>query len=62
MGTLVTYFCPDLDPSGAGSSRNALKHVRAMSVFIPTKFCKHPLYGSVVKADNTEPEKFSNTL
>ena len=50
-GDPVTYFGPALDPPLGGSGRNTLMHVRGHEHFIPTKFCKHPLSGSVVKAD-----------
>ena len=32
-----------------------LTHVRSHEFFIPTKFCKHPSSGSVVKADYLFP-------
>ena len=34
-----------------GYGRNILMHVQGHEHFIPTKFRKHPLSGSVVKAD-----------
>ena len=54
-GTPVTYFCPALDPPLVRYGRNTLMHVRSHEHFIPTKFLKHPLSGSVVKADYVFP-------
>ena len=50
-GPPVTYFGPALDPPLDGSGRKTTTLVRDHGHFIPTKFRKHPLSGSVVKAD-----------
>ena len=47
----MTYFGPALDPPLA----DTLMHVRGHEHFIPTTFYKHPLSGSVVKADYVFP-------
>ena len=47
----MTNFDPTLDPPLGESGRNTLMQVRGHEHYIPTKFCKHPLSGSVVKAD-----------
>ena len=51
----MTYFCPALDPPLDGSGRKTTTLVRDHEHFIPTKFRKHPLSGSVVKADYVLP-------
>ena len=47
----VTYFHFTLDPPLGGYGPNIWMHVWGHEHFIPTKFHKHPLSGSVVKAD-----------
>ena len=47
----MTYLCPALEPPLDGYGRNASKHLRCHEHFIPTKFHRHPLSSSVVKAD-----------
>ena len=44
-------FCLALDPPLGRYGKNILMHVPGHEQFIPTKFRKHPLRGSVVKAD-----------
>ena len=51
----MTYFGPALDPPLEGSGRKITTLVKDNEYFIPTKFCKHPLSGSVVKADYVFP-------
>ena len=51
----VTYFSPALDSPLGKFDRNTFKHMRGHEQFIPTKFRKHPLNGSVVKADYMFP-------
>ena len=51
----VTYFCLTLDPPLGRYGRNIFMHVLGHEHFIPTKFRKHPLSGSVVKADYVFP-------
>ena len=52
---LVAYFCPALDPPLGRFYRNSLTYVRGHEHFIHTKFRKHPLSSSVVKADYVFP-------
>ena len=47
----MTYFCPALDPPMDGSGRKTTTLERDHEHFIPTMFRRHPLSGSVVKAD-----------
>ena len=54
-GDPVTYFCPTLDLPLDISGRKTTKLVRDHEHFTPTKFCKHPLSSSVVKADYVFP-------
>ena len=51
---LVTYFCLALDLPLGKYCQNIL-HVPGYAHFIPTKFRKHPLSGSVVKAGYVFP-------
>ena len=51
----MTYFCPALDPPLDGSGRETAILVNDHEHFIPTKFRKHPLSRSVVKADYVFP-------
>ena len=51
----VTYFGPALDPPLDGSGRKTTTLVRDHEHFMPTKFRKHPLRGSVVKANYVFP-------
>ena len=51
----MTYFGPALDPPLGGSGRKTTTLVRDHEHFIPTKFRKHPLSGSVEKADYVFP-------
>ena len=51
----VTYFCPILDPPLGESGRKTTTLVRDHEHFMPTKCRKHPLSGSVVKADYVFP-------
>ena len=48
-------FCLALDPPLGRYGQNILMHVPGHEHFIPTKFRKHPLSGSVVKADYVFP-------
>ena len=48
-------FCLALDPPLGRYGQNNLMHVPGHEHFIPTKFRKHPLSGSVVKADYVFP-------
>ena len=54
-GPRVTYFGPALDPPLDGSGRKTTTLVRDHEHIIPTKFRKHTLSGSVVKADYVFP-------
>ena len=47
----MAYFCPALDPYLDEYGRNTSTHVCSHEHFIPTKFRKYPLSGSVLKAD-----------
>ena len=51
-------FCLALDPPLGRYGQNIFKHVPGHENFIPTKFHKHPLNGSVVKADYVFPYTF----
>ena len=51
----MTYFCLTLNPHLGRYGRNILMHVQGHEHFIPIKFRKHPLSGSVVKADYVFP-------
>ena len=51
----VTYFCLTLDPPLGRYGHNILMHVQGLDHFTPTKFRKHPLSGSVVKANYVFP-------
>ena len=51
----MTYFCPALDPPLDGSGQKTTTFVKDHEHFIPTKFGKYPLSGSVVKADYVFP-------
>ena len=51
----MTYFYPALDPPLDGSGSKTTTLVRDYEHFIPAKFRKHPLSGSVVKADYVFP-------
>ena len=51
----MTYFGPALDPPLDGSGRKTTTLVRDHEHFMPIKFRKHPLSGSVVKADYVFP-------
>ena len=51
----MTFFGPALDPPLDGSGRKTTTLVRDHEHFMPTKFRKHPLSGSVVKADYVFP-------
>ena len=51
-GTTVTYFAA---PWGDMAETRTLMHVQDYEHFIPTKFRKHPLSVSVVKADYVFP-------
>ena len=51
----MTYFGPVLDLPLNVSGRKTTTLVRDHKHFIPTKFRKHPLSGSVVKADYAFP-------
>ena len=44
-----------LDPPLGGYGWNTSMHVQGHEHFIPTKFCKHLLSGSVVKTDYVFP-------
>ena len=48
-------FCAALVSPLGGSAKKAYKHVQDHDYFTPAKFCKHPLSGSVVKADYVFP-------
>ena len=48
-------FCLALDPPRGRYGLNIFMHVPGHEHFIPTKFRKHPLSGSVVKAGNVLP-------
>ena len=55
-GPPITYlFYHPLHPSLGIYGQNILMHVPGHEHFIPTKFRKHPLSGSVVKADYVFP-------
>ena len=56
----MTNFCPVLDPPLGRLKGNTLTHVHGHKHFIPTKFRKHPLSGSVVKADYVFPYIYMN--
>ena len=51
-------FCLVLDPPLGRYGQNIFKHVPVHENFIPTKFRKHPLSGSVVKADYVFPYRY----
>ena len=51
-------FCHALDPPLGRYGQIILMHVPGHEHFIPTKFHKHPLSGSVVKADSVFPYKY----
>ena len=48
-------FSLALDPPLGRNGQNIFMHVQGHEYFIPTKFHKHPLSGSVVKADYVFP-------
>ena len=48
-------FCLALDPPLGRYGQNIFMHVLGHEHFIPTKVRKHPLSGSVVKADYVFP-------
>ena len=48
-------YCLALDPPLGRYGQNIFMHVPGHKHFIPTKFRKHPLSGSVVKADYVFP-------
>ena len=54
-GPPVTYFAFSLDPPLGKYGQNIFMHVPGHEHFIPTKFRKHPLSGSVVKAGYVFP-------
>ena len=51
----MTYFGPALNPPLDESGRETTTTVRDHEHFIPTKFRKYPLSGSVVKAGYVFP-------
>ena len=51
----MAYFGPALDPPLDGYGRKTTTLVTDHEFFIPTKFRKHPLSGSVVKAGYVFP-------
>ena len=51
----LNLFLPHLDPPLGRYGRNILLQVQGHEHYIPTKFHKHPLSGSVVKADYAFP-------
>ena len=51
----MTYFGPTLDPSLGGFGPKVNTNVWGHDQFIATKFGKHPLNDSVVKADYVFP-------
>ena len=58
--TTVTYFCLTLDRPWADMAETSFKmHVQVYEHFIPTKFPKHPLRGSVLKADYVFPYTYT---
>ena len=54
-GPPCDLFCLTLDPPLGRYGQNIFMHVPDHEHFIPTKFRKHPLTGSVVKAGNVFP-------
>ena len=54
-GDPLDLFCPALDPPLGGYGQNIFMHVPGHEHFIPTKFRKYPLRGSVVKAGYVFP-------
>ena len=54
-GTPHDLFCLALDPPLGGYGQNIFMHVTGHEHFIPTKFRKHPLSSSVVKAGYVFP-------
>ena len=54
-GDPLDLFCLALDPPLGRYGQKIFMHVRGHEHFIPTKFRKHPLSSSVVKADYVFP-------
>ena len=61
-GPPVTYFGLALDPPLGRYGQNIFMHVPGHEHFIPTKFRKHPLSGSVVKAGYVFPYIYEGHL